>query len=199
MWILSRFQFFDGGMPSSASTSEWCPSGGRSGLYHSNFHSYFQIPPLASRRSTDFFHFIWNVWVPAFLFPETWNLVSSSSGLTDSIFLISFSSAFYVSRLVSQLTLWHHSAAYVYASAWTSSPPTVQDPEICCYFWKISYISRMINCKIHADLSVRLFPRAFGSEVPPPKVWKFQHFITIFSLTMEGISLFSCRYVLGHK
>ena len=26
------------------------------------------------------------------------------------------------------------------------------------------------NHKIHADLSVRLFPRAITSEVPPPKV-----------------------------
>ena len=45
------------------------------------------------------------------------------------------------------------------------------------------------NCARHADLFVRLFPRANTSEVPPPKVWKFQHFITIFSFTIAGIFL----------
>ena len=32
------------------------------------------------------------------------------------------------------------------------------------------YLSRMINRKIHADLSVRLFARVIRREVPPPKV-----------------------------
>ena len=36
-------------------------------------------------------------------------------------------------------------------------------------FLKIPYLSRMINRKIHADLSVHLFPRAIRREVPPPK------------------------------
>ena len=35
---------------------------------------------------------------------------------------------------------------------------------------KDHYLSRMINRKIHADLSVCLLPRAITSEVPPPKV-----------------------------
>ena len=46
---------------------------------------------------------------------------------------------------------------------------------------------------------VCLFARAITREVPPPKVRKFQHFITIFSVTIAGISLISCIYVLGHK
>ena len=37
------------------------------------------------------------------------------------------------------------------------------------------------------------------SEVPPPKMWKFQNFISIFSVTIAGISRISCIYVLGHK
>ena len=51
--------------------------------------------------------------------------------------------------------------------------------------------------------SVCLFPRAVRSEVPPPKVRKSPHLITIFSLTIGGIvsylaymywatSVFSC-------
>ena len=44
-----------------------------------------------------------------------------------------------------------------------------------------------------------LFHRAITSKVPPPKVHKVQHFITIVSLTISGISLLSCIYVLGHK
>ena len=37
----------------------------------------------------------------------------------------------------------------------------------------------------HADLFVRLFPGADISEVPPPKVSKFQLLITNFLLTIE--------------
>ena len=40
------------------------------------------------------------------------------------------SSIFYVS----QLTLCRHSAAWVYASAWTTSPPKLQGLETCCFF-----------------------------------------------------------------
>ena len=57
----------------------------------------------------------------------------------------------------------------------------------------------MINCSRHADLCVCLFSRAIISEVPPPKVKKLQHFITIFSFTIAGIFLLSCIYVVGHK
>ena len=57
---------------------------------------------------------------------------------------------------------------------------------------KVPYLLRMKMCSRHADLFIRLFPRAITSEVPPPKVRKFQHFITIFSLTIAGISLLSC-------
>ena len=64
---------------------------------------------------------------------------------------------------------------------------------------KIPYLSRMINRKIHSDLCVCLFSRVVRSNVPPPKVWKFQHFNTIFSLIIEMISLLSCIYVPGHK
>ena len=49
-------------------------------------------------------------------------------------------------------------------------------------------LSRMKHCSRHADLFVHLFPRAIISEVLKPKVWKFQQFITIFSLTIAGIS-----------
>ena len=56
----------------------------------------------------------------------------------------------------------------------------------------------MINRKIHADLFVRLVPGAVRREVPPAKVRIVQHFITIFSMTVEGISLLPCMYVLGH-
>ena len=62
--------------------------------------------------------------------------------------------------------------------------------QFICPFHVSWQLSRMINCKIHADLCVRLFLRAITSEVPPPKVWKFQHLITIFSFTIEGIFLF---------
>ena len=47
---------------------------------------------------------------------------------------------FYVSWLVSQLTLCRHSAAwayvdaYAYTSAWTTSPPKLQGLETCCFF-----------------------------------------------------------------
>ena len=37
------------------------------------------------------------------------------------------------------------------------------------------------------QMFVRLFARAITSEVRPPKVWKFQHFITVFSMTIGGI------------
>ena len=41
---------------------------------------------------------------------------------------------FYVSWLVSQLTLCHHSAAWASASAWTTSSPKLQGLETCCFF-----------------------------------------------------------------
>ena len=41
------------------------------------------------------------------------------------------------------------------------------------------------KCSKYADLFNNIFPRAITSEEPPPKVWKFQHFVTIFSLTMD--------------
>ena len=112
--------------------------------------------------------------------------------------LVFFTVVFYVSWLVSQLALCRHSAAWAYASAWTTSPK-LQGLETCCFFKKIPYLSRMKNCSRHANLSVRLFARDITRGVPPPKVWKFQHLITIFSVTIAGISLISCIYVLGQR
>ena len=43
-------------------------------------------------------------------------------------------------------------------------------PRDMLFFLKIPYLSRMINRKIHADLSVHFFPRAIRREVPLPKV-----------------------------
>ena len=53
--------------------------------------------------------------------------------------------------------------------------------------------------KLYADLFVYLFPKTITSEVPPLQMWKFQHFIKIFSLTIEGICLLSCIYLLGQR
>ena len=72
-----------------------------------------------------------------------------------------------------------NSMVSAYASVGTS-PPKVEGPETCCR-------------KIHDDLSICLFARAIRREVPPPTVWKFQHFIILFfSLTIERIFLVSC-------
>ena len=57
--------------------------------------------------------------------------------------------------------------------------------------YSLSIEDGKIICSRHADLFVHLFPRAVRSEVLPPKVRKFQHIITIFSLTNEGVSLFT--------
>ena len=129
------------------------------------------------------------------------------SFLHSTLIVTKMSKCFYVSWLVSQLTLCRHSAAwadayayaFAYASAWTTSPPKLQGLETCCFFKKIPYLSRMKNCSRHANLSVRLFARDITRGVPPPKVWKFQHLITIFSVTIAGISLISCIYVLGQR
>ena len=67
------------------------------------------------------------------------------------------------------------------------------------FYLSIPYLSRMKNCSRHANLSVHLFARDITREVPTPKVCKFQHFITIFSVTIAGISLISCIYVLGQR
>ena len=72
-------------------------------------------------------------------------------------------------------------------------------PRDMLVFKKIPYLSRMKTCSRHANLYVRLFARDITREVPPPKVSKCQHFITIFSVTIAGISLISCIYVLGQK
>ena len=53
-----------------------------------------------------------------------------------NLYKILWSVDFYVSWLVSQLTLCHHSAAWAYASAsaWTTSSPKLQGLETCCLF-----------------------------------------------------------------
>ena len=62
------------------------------------------------------------------------------------------------------------------------------------FLLKIPYLLTMKNCSKHADLFIRMFPRAITS-----KEAQFQNFITIFLLTIAGISLLSCVYVLGRK
>ena len=75
--------------------------------------------------------------------------------------------------------------------------PKLQDWETCCFVSK--YTLTIEDKKLFkACRCVHLFPRAITSEVPPPKVWKFQHFITSVSSTIAGIFLLLCIYVLGH-
>ena len=51
----------------------------------------------------------------------------------------------------------------------------------------------------HVDLFVHLFPRVVIREVPPTQNVKISPLYYNFSLTIEGICLLSCIYVLGHK
>ena len=72
-------------------------------------------------------------------------------------------------------------------------------PRDMLFFYKIAYLSRMKTCSRHADLFVSLFARAIISKVLPTLSMKISTLITIFSLTITGISLISCLYVIGHK
>ena len=72
-------------------------------------------------------------------------------------------------------------------------------PRDVLFFLKDTLFIEDEKCSRHANLSVRLFARDITRGVPPPKVWKFQHLITIFSVTIAGISLISCLYVLDQR
>ena len=81
------------------------------------------------------------------------------------------------------------------------SAKTTRPRDMLCFlfFLKIAYLSSMKNCARHADLFVCLFARAIISKLPPTLSKKILTLLTIFSVTIAGISLISCTYVLGHK
>ena len=96
---------------------------------------------------------------------------------------------FYVSWLVNQLILWHHSAASTSAFH-EQLLLQMYKAQRHAVTLKIPYLSRIINCSRHADLFIYLFLKAVRSEVPPSKVWKFQHNFLIdywrdFSLILD--------------